>query len=750
MNIRPLLNTRLSKEIPTGHNQPNNLNSLQPESKKVIDYLNDRKPSPFTVKYERASEHFQANDVSIEDEAKKFIECRFQPGRASEKLDEFIKKVKEKEISEEAAQKLYYQYCFYIADNHGLGVLSQNFEKFTLREMNIDQRLEFCKMILKKDGVIVSYRAENIAENLEKFALKDMNIDQRLELCRNIVEKGIMPAYKLLENFKALGKEEDQRRIYWLLWLNHSNELKQCEFPDCKLNDNLCKILTADDAPDQDNFQLLSKVIVQNEKLECLNGFKDKISKMEDSQLKQQKIKWLAYCAALLINLDAENIVTISNTGLLDKIYEYRSPAYSYNLVSEVAQLSLERLKKIEEKKNKWKKWGVLPSALLMRLEKIGFDNSNIEEFINEVNKDQLLKDGKNLKVFIQLIFNLLASKDLQQNEVEKIFQALKSTFKNNVCEQKISQFNVISTLLKIFGKTELIDTLEKGQDAQKRLIDKFQSLFELEESNQTNFSERYQETFGKFRNQTALFNYYQSINELPGGEREKVKSALNAYVNDVLKKTFRENRYDIESSAHLKLVFNKYPNLKKSWIKAEAEEAIQLRGAKGKDYKISETHDPCDLLLIGTEVAGSCLQVNGNLTNKCLASYLMNGELRPIVVKRRGRIVARRMMRLMWDEQKEKPVILLEKLYLNTYNEEISQAIIDKAVAKAKSMNVYLVSKEIRSDKPYPGTIKCAKGFAPFTYSDAASGIKDGPFVIEGSHILYEPQKQNIAKSSV
>ena len=158
-------------------------------------------------------------------------------------------------------------------------------------------------------------------------------------------------------------------------------------------------------------------------------------------------------------------------------------------------------------------------------------------------------------------------------------------------------------------------------------------------------------------------------------------------------------------------------------------------------EYKISESDDPCDLLLIGTEIVGSCMAVGGDpKMNKCLTSYLMNGEIRPIVVKKRDKLIARGLLRLMWDEQNKTPALLLERVYSNVADKAVKNAIQTWAKEKAKKVGIPLVSKEVGKGEPYPGTVEFLGGFAPYVYSDASGGIFKGPFKTRGCHILFTP----------
>ncbi len=172
--------------------------------------------------------------------------------------------------------------------------------------------------------------------------------------------------------------------------------------------------------------------------------------------------------------------------------------------------------------------------------------------------------------------------------------------------------------------------------------------------------------------------------------------------------------------------------------------ESLKPQKTAATNFTIEETDDSCDLLMIGTEIRGSCQRIDGNPEqNKCLVSYLLNGEIKAIVVKSARKIVARSLVRLMWDSEAQHPVILQERMYNNISGEdEIEARINEWAIEKAKQMNCPLVSVEIgTSSKPYTGKISFLGGFAPYTYSDASKGVKAGPFETANCHILYEPQ---------
>ncbi len=106
-------------------------------------------------------------------------------------------------------------------------------------------------------------------------------------------------------------------------------------------------------------------------------------------------------------------------------------------------------------------------------------------------------------------------------------------------------------------------------------------------------------------------------------------------------------------------------------------------------NFQVTETDDPCDLLLIGTEIHGSCQNVRSG--SEALVSYMMNGELKAVVVKRNDILVARSVIRLMWDEKNQAQVILMERIYSNIKHKKIDDALIEWAEDKSPNYGAFL-----------------------------------------------------------
>lgn len=145
---------------------------------------------------------------------------------------------------------------------------------------------------------------------------------------------------------------------------------------------------------------------------------------------------------------------------------------------------------------------------------------------------------------------------------------------------------------------------------------------------------------------------------------------------------------------------------------------------------RIVDSDDYLDLLLSGTEVVGSCQNVNGSPhNNKGLLGYLLDGKNRLIAVKdERGRIIARAKLSLLWDGQR--PALYLERLYSSmTFTQQSQTAITEMAVAKAASLGLPLVAMKggnypVQSET-WNTKLYSLGGGVSYEYSDAARGVQ-------------------------
>lgn len=158
--------------------------------------------------------------------------------------------------------------------------------------------------------------------------------------------------------------------------------------------------------------------------------------------------------------------------------------------------------------------------------------------------------------------------------------------------------------------------------------------------------------------------------------------------------------------------------------------------------YHVLDTDDPCDLLLIGTEVAGSCQHIDYHSTvNKCLLAYLLDGKNRAMVIKdAHGKIVARCMIRLLWDSFSEMAVLFQERIYPHEIEDNLRMALNQACVERAQQLDVSLIATHTGTI-PYDDTATSLGSGIPYEYVDALGSMYErGEFAITKARVVYCP----------
>jgi hypothetical protein len=114
-------------------------------------------------------------------------------------------------------------------------------------------------------------------------------------------------------------------------------------------------------------------------------------------------------------------------------------------------------------------------------------------------------------------------------------------------------------------------------------------------------------------------------------------------------------------------------------------------------EWTVCDTDEWQDMLLLGTEVVGSCQNINGDpYLNRCLTDYLTDGKNRAIVVKNgKGEIMARAILRMLYDAENKVPVLYQERLYQNADidPQQAKKAIEALSIQRAKSLGLTLTT---------------------------------------------------------
>jgi hypothetical protein len=161
--------------------------------------------------------------------------------------------------------------------------------------------------------------------------------------------------------------------------------------------------------------------------------------------------------------------------------------------------------------------------------------------------------------------------------------------------------------------------------------------------------------------------------------------------------------------------------------------------------WEVVDTDDPCDLLLLGTEVPGSCQRIDGDPNlNKCLLSYLMDGKNRAIVVKNKsGNIVARAILRILWDDVKKEPVLFQERSYPLVLDPLVERALNESFKRRAREIGLPLLSGK-RTISRYPNRVRSLGDVAPSEYVDADGiGLVQGPWSLYWTYLVQDFPEQ-------
>ena len=236
---------------------------------------------------------------------------------------------------------------------------------------------------------------------------------------------------------------------------------------------------------------------------------------------------------------------------------------------------------------------------------------------------------------------------------------------------------------------------------------------------------------FLNFRIPGAIFTYAAHFIE----DKEMIEP-IKQFISVVMKDTFLDDRHAFNShksflSQEQLAVWEKSTSNPLE-IPIQKEQPFDRSKDGFKHLCIYDTEDPQDLLLCGTEVFGSCLNIAGDLDyNKCLMGYVLDGKVRLLAIKNsEGKIEARAVLKLLVDE-KNQPVLFLENLYPH---KQFESQIRQLAKQKAYLMNVPLFVKG-------EGETLYSKGCkAPYEYEDGADSediVNKGIYQIKGIKII-------------
>ncbi|MBA3602328.1 MAG: hypothetical protein H0W50_01485 [Parachlamydiaceae bacterium] len=260
------------------------------------------------------------------------------------------------------------------------------------------------------------------------------------------------------------------------------------------------------------------------------------------------------------------------------------------------------------------------------------------------------------------------------------------------------------------------------------------------------------------FLNQTNTFEETLSEieNQLQSNQNTIVlnlqKNCLKLTVKELTfedqKQILKEIDKDLNTIIHDSPQFSEFQNDVKGILTGLVKQNVSKENYN--KFTIEDTDHYMDLFLSGTEVAGSCLRINGDPSfNKCLIAYVFDGKNRLLAVKDKdGKIIARSLLRILWDDKEKKPILFMGRVYPSLVDPKLEQGLVDFAVKRAKKMHLTLLMQDATKPR-YTNPVFSfgSLDFIPYEYSDSASTsrVTIGKFTIDSSNIVFSPQGQNV-----
>ena len=426
-------------------------------------------------------------------------------------------------------------------------------------------------------------------------------------------------------------------------------------------------------------------------------------------------------------------------------VFLYRHPVLRYELIKDMSEVlvtpkAYEIYQQFfnEERSPQYKRF---PSLILAYMHYRGIP---CQEFVNSL--PRYTDEGKQSSLFLDTLHLLCRENTLMTKDLENLVELMRKTLLEGPQKQKWAKLLELCLNIQILIKNGMVSKLtqefiQHHENNIPHIIEEaFLELFPYFREKATGVWAS-NDTSARFCQARALLFYRSELQKLPDSDRVRCLQALDSFVQSVLEHQFLEKRYDVSQSPHLKKVFED-PSFARAWKEGSQKlltsklEGQTLTIQSFKEWILKDSDDPCDLFLSGTEVLGSLHNITGDSSlSKCLLGYLLNGENRLLeVTDAKGKIRARRVFKVLWDDVKKVPVLFVEKVYTSGYvPQEALQALDVFAQERASALHLSLLTVDA-GFLPYGNPVKALGGPAPYGYSDDSSnGVHPrGAFTIE------------------
>lgn len=252
-----------------------------------------------------------------------------------------------------------------------------------------------------------------------------------------------------------------------------------------------------------------------------------------------------------------------------------------------------------------------------------------------------------------------------------------------------------------------------------------------------------YLERYLKEENPSLLEELTQTLQNVPIADRRK-DSYKQLKLQQLCILLTKSSQQELAKGALIKQLIGlieKSPILGQEFLNDLAGLKLTLAGGQKQAGALSVvlSEDYVDLLLCGTEIAGSCQRIDGSVNqNRGLLAYLLDGKNKILVIKdQRGRLHARALLRLLW--QVDRPVLFIERLYPSGAPQEHVQALFSAAKEIASKLRLSLYQQEPLFENQPSKLLEAKGGPCPFEYVDAASKMTFWGHFSHLGHLLQE-----------
>lgn len=308
--------------------------------------------------------------------------------------------------------------------------------------------------------------------------------------------------------------------------------------------------------------------------------------------------------------------------------------------------------------------------------------------------------------------------------------------------------FSHISILLELESQaltTTVLDKIGEGKEftsmSDKKIINfLFTKVYELDEG--TINDENYK-NIEALRAPWALIKFHLRMKNYKGKAHREIVAKSKETMLSILNGTYWEDIHKTENNPHLHQILTGREDLKEKWMnppqKALVKDLIKDPSQSFKGYTIEVTRDPSDIVLLGDDM-NTCMNLNGRISRVLgLESLMADGKTHSIVARNQqgASISAETQIQLMWDEEKQRPVLYLEEV--NYEGSTQGDHTLEKAIHKyakryAKELELDLVScwdahdptKKLLKEN-YEGQVVSTGGSCPVEYLNFAVKLNQG-----------------------